>query len=130
MLPSASDRANRSSHRGGRARRGESCKKRRSNFNRLFAQNGPFLPDGHPSGRRPLRLRIREKGVACFALLCLERGSCVRTMVRPFEYGDGNLSRLMQMRLDAHRGIASLQRGPDSSVQSDGDGLTFAFNGG
>ena len=120
MLPSASDRANRS----GRLRRGESCKKRRSNFNRLFAQNGPFLPDiGTPSVCESVR-----KGL--LALLCLERGSCVRTMVRPFEYGDGNLSRLMQMRLDAHRGIASLQSGPDSSVQSDGDGLTFAFNGG
>ena len=125
MLPySASDRANRSS--GQAAERGVEN----------HAKSGVRISIGcllkmalfcRTSGRR---LRIREKGVACFALLCLERGSCVRTMVRPFEYGDGNLSRLMQMRLDAHRGIASLQSGPDSSVQSDGDGLTFAFNGG
>ena len=105
MLHSASDRANRSLFR---PRRGESCKKRRSNFNRLFAQNGPFLPDGHPSERRTDAVcESVRKG-----LLVGNGSSCVRTIVsggqgQPFEYGDGNLSRLMQMRLDAHRIVAS-----------------------
>ena len=80
---------------------------------------------GTPDGRR---LRIREKGVACWQWqwkqLCSHNSEWGVGQGRPFEYGDGNLSRLMQMRLDAHRTYRIASRPP--IVQSN-DGLTFAF---
>ena len=81
MLPSASDRANRSSvGDGGREREAwRIMQKAAFEFQSAVCSKWPFFA-GHWNA---VRLRIREKGVACFALLrerqlCSHNGATVR----------------------------------------------------